>query len=84
MLWEFHDHKQAVYGCIKLEIFHDYKLNVINKLLAHNSRNEPPIVNNKKEITKRRIKKEKTETSLTNLSKLFAFKVAEKVSYLIP
>ena len=59
MLWEFHDHKQAVYGCIKLETFHDYKLNVINKLLAHNSRNEPPTVNNKKEITKRRIKKKR-------------------------
>ena len=39
-LWEFHDHKQAVYSRTKLEIFHDYELNVINKLLAHNSRNE--------------------------------------------
>ena len=78
--------KQAVYSCIKLEIFHDYKLNVINKLLAHNSRNEPPIVTNKNEITERRIKKEKRKpkTSPTNLSQLFAFKVAEKVSYLIP
>ena len=68
MLREFHDHKQAVYSCTKLEIFNDHELNVINKLLAHNSRNESsslgrclfpkrPIVN-KKKITERRIKKQ--------------------------
>ena len=74
--------------CIKLEIFHDYKLNIVNKLLTHNSRNEPPIVNDKKgNYPNGECKKEKTEnrkTSLSNLSKLFAFKVPEKVSYLIP